>query len=175
MSSPGRCGDAGIHTDESRVEATVAIAVRTTDYGFIVSGGDVVRVVAASGFAGAAGAILGAGIGAVVRNVGGAVTSTVLVLIIAPPLVVQLVNGSGSWMPGILANVVSGTATDVAAPAAVAALAAWAIIPAVIGLIAIQRRGLTVRRPSLNCGPTADVRGRCALLAVSCGPYVECC
>ena len=49
-------------------------------------------------------------------------------------------NGSGSWMPGILANVVSGTATDVAAPAAVAALAAWAIIPAVIGLIAIQRR-----------------------------------
>lgn len=75
-----------------------------------------------------------------VRNVGGAVTSTVLVLIIAPPLVVQLVSGSGSWMPGILANVVSGTATDVAAPAALAALAAWAIIPAMVGLIAVQRR-----------------------------------
>ena len=73
------------------------------------------------------------------RNVGGAVTSTVLVLISAPPLVVQLVSGSGSWMPGILA-VVSGTATDVAAPAALAALAAWAIIPAMVGLIAVQRR-----------------------------------
>ena len=117
----------------------VALALRSTDYGFLVSTGDVVRVIAASGFAGAAGAILGAGIGAVVRNVGGAVTSTVLVLIIAPPLVVQLVSGSGSWMPGILA-VVSGTATDVAAPAALAALAAWAIIPAMVGLIAVQRR-----------------------------------
>ena len=96
-----------------------------------------VRVIAPSGFAGAAGALLGAGIGAVVRNVGGAVTSTVLVLIIAPPLVVQLVSGSGSWMPGILASVVSGTATDVTA---LAALAAWAIIPAAIGLITVQRR-----------------------------------
>ena len=123
----------------------VALALPTTDHGFLVSAGDVVRVVAASGFAGAAGAILGAGIGAVVRNVGGAVTSTVLVLIIAPPLVVQLVNGSGSWMPGILANVVFGTATDVAAPAALAALVAWAIIPAMVGLIAVQRRDV-VRR-----------------------------
>ncbi len=81
-----------------------------------------------------------------VRNVGGAVTSTVLVFIIAPPLVVQLLNGSGSHMPGILANVVSGTATDVAmsatlaAPAALAALATWAIFPAMIGLIAVERR-----------------------------------
>ena len=78
-----------------------------------------------------------------VRNVGGAVTSAVLVLIIAPPLIVQLFNGSASWMPGIPANVMSGTATDVAAPAAPAApaaIAAWAIIPALIGLIAVQRR-----------------------------------
>lgn len=117
----------------------VALALPTTDYGFLVSAGDVVRVIAASAFAGAAGAILGAGIGAVVRNVGGAVTSTVLVLIIAPPLVVQLLDGSGSWMPGILANVVSGTATDVAMPAALAALATWAIVPAMIGLIAVER------------------------------------
>jgi hypothetical protein len=43
-------------------------------------------------------------------------------------------------MPGILANVLSGTATDVAVPAALAAIAAWAIIPAMIGLIAVQRR-----------------------------------
>jgi len=123
----------------------VAVSLLTTDYSFLVSGGNVLRVVLAAGYCGAAGAVLGAGIGAVVRNVGGAVTSTVLVLIIAPPLVVQLVNGSGSWMPGILANVVFGTATDVAAPAALAALVAWAIIPAMVGLIAVQRRDV-VRR-----------------------------
>ena len=120
----------------------VALSLPTTDYGFLVSAGNVVRVIAASGFAGAAGAVLGAGVGAVVRNVGGAVTSAVLVLIIAPPLVAQLFNGSGSWMPGILANVLSGTATDVAAPAALAALAAWAIIPALIGLITVERRAV---------------------------------
>ena len=74
------------------------------------------------------------------HNVGGAVTNTVLVLIIAPPLVVQPLNGSGSRMPGILANIVSGTATDVAMSAALAALATWAIVPAMIGLIAIERR-----------------------------------
>ena len=81
-----------------------------------------------------------------VHNVGGAVTNTVLVLTIAPPLVVQPLNGSGSRMPGILANIVSGTATDaamsaaLAAPAALAALATWAIVPAMIGLIAVERR-----------------------------------
>jgi ABC-2 type transport system permease protein len=118
----------------------IALGLTTTDYGFFVSAGNVLRIIAASGFAGATGAILGAGIGAVVRNVGGAVTSAVLVLIIAPPLIVQLFNGSASWMPGILANVMSGTATDVATPAALAALAAWAFIPAMIGFIAVQRR-----------------------------------
>ena len=118
----------------------VAVSLPTTDYDFLVSVENVVRVIVAAGFAGAAGAVLGAGIGAVVRNVGGAVTGTVLLLIIAPPLIVQLANGTASWMPGILANVISGTATDVAVPVALAATAAWAIIPAVLGLIAVQRR-----------------------------------
>ena len=83
---------------------------------------NVVRVVAASGFAGAAGAVLGAGIGAVVRNVGGAVTLTVFTFMVAPPLVVQLANGTASWMPANLANVISGTVDDVSQPAALAAL-----------------------------------------------------
>ena len=84
--------------------------------------------------------MLGAGIGAVVRNVGGAVTGTVLMLIIVPPLVVQLASGTANWMPGILANVISGKADDVSVIAALAAIAAWASIPALIGLIAVQRR-----------------------------------
>ena len=120
---------------------TVAISLPTTDFGFLVSAGNVARVVAASGFAGA-GAILGAGIGAVVRNVGGAVTLTVFTFIIAPPLVAQLANGTASWMPANLANVISGTVDDVSQPAALLALAAWAAVRAVVGLVAVQRRDI---------------------------------
>ncbi len=118
----------------------VAVALPTTDYGFLVSTNNVIRVVAAAGFAGAAGALLGAGVGAIVRNVGGAVTLTVFIFLIAPPLVVQLANGTASWMPANLANVISGTVDDISQPAAFAALAIWALIPAVIGLISVQRR-----------------------------------
>jgi ABC-type transport system involved in multi-copper enzyme maturation permease subunit len=120
----------------------VAVALPTTEYGFLVSINNVVRVVIASGFAGAAGAVLGAGIGAVLRNVGGAVTATVFIFMVAPPLVVQLANGTASWMPANLANVISGTIDDVSQPAAIGALIAWALIPAVIGLITVQRRDI---------------------------------
>jgi hypothetical protein len=86
--------------------------------------------------------VLGAGLGAIVRNVGGAVTLTVFTFFVAPPLIVQLANGTGSWMPANLANVISGTVDDVSSPAAVLALAAWAAVPAVAGLIAVQRRDI---------------------------------
>ena len=118
----------------------VASSLPATDFGFLISAGNVARVLAASTFAGAAGAVLGAGIGSLVRNVGGAVTGAVLTLFIAPPLVVQLASDTASWMPSVLANVVSGVADDVSQPAAVAAIAAWAVIPAAAGLVAVQRR-----------------------------------
>lgn len=118
----------------------VALALPATDYSFLVSTGGVVRVLAASAFAGGAGAVLGAGIGSIVRNVGGAVTLTVFTFIFAPPLVVQLANGTASWMPANLANVISGTVDDIGQPAAVFALVLWALIPAAIGLITVQRR-----------------------------------
>lgn len=118
----------------------LAVGLPTTDYGFLVSIENVVRVVAAAGFAGAVGAVLGAGIGAIVRNVGGAVTLTVFTFIVAPPLVVQLANGTASWMPANLANVISGTVEDVSQPAAIAAFVVWALVPALIGLISVQRR-----------------------------------
>lgn len=120
--------------------AAVAIALPTTEYGFLVSTANVVRVLAAAGFAGAAGAVLGAGIGSIVRNVGGAVTLTVFTFMVAPPLVVQLANDTASWMPANLANVISGTVDDISQPAALGALIVWALVPAVIGLIAVQRR-----------------------------------
>ena len=91
-------------------------------------------------FAGAAGAVLGAGIGSIVRNVGGAVTLTVFTFFVAPPLIVQLANDTASWMPATLASVISGVTDEVSQPAALAALAVWALIPALVGLVAVQRR-----------------------------------
>ena len=118
----------------------VAAALPTTDYGFLVGIDNVIRVVAASGLAGAAGATLGAGIGSIVRNVGGAVTLTVFTFMVAPPLVVQLANDTASWMPANLANVISGTVHDISEASAIVALIIWALIPALIGLITVQRR-----------------------------------
>jgi hypothetical protein len=97
-------------------------------------------VIAASTCAGAVGALLGAGIGAVVRNTGGAVAGGVLVLLIAPPLVVQLARDAASWVPNTLNTVVSGVSDEVGILAALVALAAWAIVPAAIGLRAVRRR-----------------------------------
>jgi ABC-2 type transport system permease protein len=120
----------------------VVLALPTTEYGFMVSAGGVMSVLAASTFAGAAGAVLGGGIGALVRNAGGAVTGIMLVLFVAPPLVVQLVNEAASWIPSTLATVLSGVTHEVGRPAALVALAIWALIPAVIALVAVQRRDL---------------------------------
>ena len=120
--------------------AAVALSLPTTDYGFLVPAGDVVQVIAAAAVSGAAGAVLGAGIGASIRNTGGAVTGAFLMLIVAPPLLVQLVNDAGSWVPATLTAVLSGVGTEVGVPAALAALTAWALVPAAIGLIVVEKR-----------------------------------
>ncbi len=124
--------------------AAVALALPTTDYDFLVSTGSVTRVLLASTFAGTAGAVLGAGLGAIVRNTGGAVTAAVLVLIIAPPLIVQLINDAISWIPSTLGTVLSGVAidTDISTLSAAFALAVWALVPAAIGLAVVMRRDI---------------------------------
>ena len=122
------------------VTGGIALALPSTNYGFLVSAGDLARVVAASTFAGAAGAVLGAGLGAIIRNLGGAVTAAVFVLFMVPPLTVQLFNDAASWIPPTLSTVVSGVTSEVNVWAAVAALLLWALVPAAIGLVAIQRR-----------------------------------
>ena len=76
----------------------VALALPSTEHGFLVSAGDLARS-AATTLAGAIGATLGAGLGALIRNVGGAVTTAVLVLFVIPPLAVQLFSDVGSWIP----------------------------------------------------------------------------
>jgi len=120
--------------------AAVVAALPSTDYGFMISIGDMVRLLAASSFAGAAGALLGAGIGAVVRNTGGAVTGAVLMLVMAPPLIVQIAGGAADWIPPTLANVVSGVSNETTVLAAIAALALWAGVPAALGLVSTARR-----------------------------------
>jgi hypothetical protein len=76
----------------------------------------------------------------VIRNMGGAVTTAVLVLFVIPPLAAQLVNDAGAWIPPALFAVISGVSSDVSLWAALMAITAWALIPAAAGLVAVQRR-----------------------------------
>ena len=122
--------------------AAVALALPATKYGLMVSASDITQLLAASALAGAIGAVLGAGLGVVIRNVGGAVTTAVLVLFVIPPLAVQLVNDAGSWIPTTLFAVISGVSTDVSMWAALMAVAAWALVPAAAGIMAVQRRDI---------------------------------
>ena len=119
---------------------SVAIGLTATDYGFMVASADLAQVLAASALAGAAGAVLGAGIGALVRNTGGAVTGTFVLLVIMPPLAVQMATEAARWIPTTLGNVLSGVDTAVSMGAAIAAIGMWALVPAAIGLTAVTRR-----------------------------------
>lgn len=122
------------------VVAAVAIGLRFTDYGLLTSAGDIVRVVAASALTGAAGAALGAGVGWLVRNPGGAVTLVVGLLFICPPLVVQLTPEAALWVPTALAWVISGVSTDQTVPTALLAVVLWAVLPVLAGLLSVERR-----------------------------------
>jgi hypothetical protein len=122
--------------------ASVALALKSTEYGFMVSAGDLTQLLAASALAGAIGAVLGAGLGAVIRNVGGAVTTAILVLFVIPPLAAQMVSAAGSWIPPTLFGVISGVGADVNVSlwAALMAVAVWALLPAAAGLVVVQQR-----------------------------------
>lgn len=98
------------------------------------------RILAAAILAGGLSAVLGAGIGALVRDTGGAVVGAVLVLLILPPLAIQLASGAASRIPGTLVSVLSGVVADPELPGSLLALAAWSLVPAVIGLAAVQKR-----------------------------------
>jgi hypothetical protein len=43
-------------------------------------------------------------------------------------------------VPQTLANVLSGVGDEVGVPAAIVAIAGWALLPAAIGLMSVQRR-----------------------------------
>jgi ABC-2 type transport system permease protein len=124
----------------SFVVAAGAISLPFADGSMLLSLGTISQLLAASAFAGAAGALLGAALGALVRNPGGAVTAVVLVVFIGPPLVVQMTTAATSWVPQTLAASLSGVPGGASLPAAVVALAAWALLPAAISLGIVQER-----------------------------------
>jgi ABC-type transport system involved in multi-copper enzyme maturation permease subunit len=128
---------------QALVIAAVAVALPSTGYGFMVSAGGIAQILAASTLAGAAGAVLGAGLGAVIRNLGGAVATVMLVLFVLPPLAVQLVSAAASWIPPTLFAVISGVSPEISLWAALMAVAAWALVPAAAGLVSVQRRDVT--------------------------------
>jgi ABC-2 type transport system permease protein len=125
---------------QALVAVGVALALPSTGHGFLLSAGELVRLFAATTLAGAIGAVLGAGLGALIRNTGGAVTIAVLVLFVVPPLVVQLFTDAASWIPPSLFAVISGVSPDVSLWAALLVVSAWALVPAAAGLVAVQRR-----------------------------------
>ena len=61
-------------------------------------------------------------------------------LFVIPPLVVQLFTDAASWIPPTLGAVISGVTSEVNVWAALAALLAWGVLPAAIGLVAVQHR-----------------------------------
>lgn len=122
--------------------ASVAIGLTATEFGFMVPAGDLAQVLAASTLLGGVGALLGAGIGTVVRNTGGSVTGVIVVLLILPPLAVQAVSEAASWVPGTLANVASGIDATVGLGSAVAALLVWAVVPVGLAMMAVTRRDI---------------------------------
>ena len=117
-----------------------AISLPIADQELLLSAATIARLLGAGALAGAAGALLGAGVGALVRNAGGAVTAAMVLLVIAPPVAVQLVTEAAFWTPTTIANVVAGVGDEVTVPAALGALAAWGAIPAAAGLVAVRRR-----------------------------------
>ncbi len=125
---------------QSLVVAGVALALPTTEYDFLLTSGDLIRLCGATTFAGGIGAVFGAGLGALSRNIGGAVTTVFLALFVIPPLVVQMFSEAGSWIPISLYAVLSGVSSEVSVWAAFAALSAWALLPAITALVVVQRR-----------------------------------
>jgi hypothetical protein len=127
-------------TAQALVTVAVAAALPSTEYGFLASAGDLSRLLATAAFAGVIGAVFGAGLGAVIRNLGGAVAAAILLLFVFPPLAVQLVTDAASWIPPALFAVISGVSTEVSLWAALLAISAWALIPAAAGLLAVEKR-----------------------------------
>jgi ABC-2 type transport system permease protein len=115
------------------------VSLPLVDFEFMLSAGGILRILASAALAGGMGALLGAGVGALVRHSAGVVSAAVVLLIIAPPMVVQFVNNA-DWLPTTIVNVISGVAEQPGLLAAFGLLFAWGLVPAALALLTVQRR-----------------------------------
>jgi ABC-2 type transport system permease protein len=126
-------------TGEALTMLAALVALPVVDMDFLMSFDAVIVVSAASILGGAAGAALGAGVGSLLRNSAFAVTAAVVLLIIAPPLMAQLLSDA-SWAPATLLGVISGVEEEPGISAALAVLAAWVVTPPAIAVFLARRR-----------------------------------
>lgn len=124
------------------VTVAVVISLTTTDFSFMVPAVDFAQVVATSMTLGAAGAMIGAGFGAITRNVGAAVSGIVVIFVFAPGLITQLISSSQNWMPGALANTLSGVESASSIVGAIVATCVWVAIPIIGWFMVVGRRDL---------------------------------
>ncbi len=117
------------------------VSLPLVEFDFMLSAGAILRILASAALAGGMGALLGAGVGALVRHSAGAVSAAVVLLIIAPPMVVQFVNNA-DWLPTTIVNVISGVGDQPGLLAAFGLLFAWGLIPAALALFFVQRRDI---------------------------------
>ncbi len=115
------------------------VALPVADFDFMMSFGAVARVIGASILGGAAGAVLGAGLGSMLRNSAAAATAAVLLLVIIPPLLAQTINDA-SWIPSTLLGVISGVVSEPGLLAALLVLIAWSFTAPALAIITVRRR-----------------------------------
>ena len=125
-------------------------AIGATTYAMAaVTGGELMAfpsdAAAALGLVAAAGAmgIIGAAIGALVRHPVPAVVGALLWILVAENLVSILAGAAAAYLPGKLATVLAGVPQDAVAPSATvaaAAMACYAAVLTVAGVLVIRRR-----------------------------------
>lgn len=117
------------------------IALPIADFELLMGFRAIAEITGASILGGAVGAVIGASIGALVRNSAGAATGAVLLLLIIPPLVVQLVDVT-NYVPGMLMTTISGVSSEPGMVAALVVLAAWALVPGALAIFVARRRDI---------------------------------
>jgi ABC-type transport system involved in multi-copper enzyme maturation permease subunit len=114
-----------------------------------LNGGDYAQLLAGGAVAAALFAAIGVGVGAVVRNQGGAVVGLCVWLLLVEPILIGDVPSAGKFAPGASAGAIAGAiqtqiADDLVAPGlGVLLLAAYAATASATGSIAVTRRDVS--------------------------------
>jgi ABC-type transport system involved in multi-copper enzyme maturation permease subunit len=114
-----------------------------------LTGGDVVQLIAGGAGAAAMWAMLGTGLGALVRNQIGAIVGLCVWLLLVESVLIGNVPSAGKYSPGATAGALAGAIQNVSHGSLLAPgigallLAGYAAIAAAAGLLTIERRDIT--------------------------------